>query len=44
MLAIWEAAWQAATERAAKIADEKATRINSVWIARDIARSIRGPQ
>lgn len=35
------AAYQAATERAAKLADEKAGRINSSWIARDIAAAIR---
>jgi hypothetical protein len=34
--------WDAATERAAKIADEKAERINSRWIAHDIANAIRG--
>ncbi|SDX15890.1 hypothetical protein SAMN05518669_103429 [Variovorax sp. YR634] len=37
-------AWDAvlwATERAAKIADEKAEHINSRWIALDIAAAIR---
>lgn len=34
-------AMQAATERAAKLADDKAGRVNSSWIAYDIAAAIR---
>lgn len=35
------AMFDAATERAAKLADEKALRVNSAWIANDIAAAIR---